>query len=59
MSENRRKTPKVTAPATPPVPQEEIKRRRKIIAEMLETRDKIGPIGMTTAELLAPEEDDD
>jgi hypothetical protein len=37
---------------------EEIARRRKVMAETLELRDTIGPIDMTTSELLEPEEDD-
>ncbi len=53
----------VTEPAPrsfsqPPSP-EEIARRSRVIDEMLRLRDQIGPIGMTTEELLAEEDEVD
>jgi hypothetical protein len=47
--------PKELAKAPSP---EEIARRCKVMAETLKLRDAIGPISMTTSELLELEEDD-
>jgi hypothetical protein len=52
--------PRITIPpSTPPTP-EEIERRRALVAKVWALREEIGPIGISTAELVrqAREEED-
>ena len=45
------------APPNPPTTGE-IRRRRRVVAQMLKLRDEMGPIDLTSEELLALEEDE-
>jgi hypothetical protein len=52
-------TPKIRPAPGPPTP-EELERRRLLLEQTFKLRDAIGPVGLTTSELLAePEEEVD
>lgn len=44
--------PRIKLPDFPPVTPEEIERRRILVAQMRELREAIGPIGMSTEDLI-------
>jgi hypothetical protein len=44
--------PKIEMPPIPPPTPEEIARRREVVERIVALRDKIGPIGISTAELI-------
>ena len=52
--------PRITIPPIIPPTPEEIERRRALVAKVLALREEIGPIGISTAELIRQvrEEDD-
>jgi hypothetical protein len=51
-SANAATLPKIEIPPIVPPTLEEIKRRRALVAKMLALREEIGPIGISTAELI-------
>ncbi|HEY7033204.1 MAG TPA: hypothetical protein VH482_17830 [Thermomicrobiales bacterium] len=44
--------PKIKMPPIPPPTTEEIERRREVVSRIIALREKIGPIGISTSDLI-------